>query len=219
MKKEKNNIIEYEDYALMYVSTKHEQDPLEVVLDNEDVAKVQQHRWYASKTKSNTYYLVTQINSKTISLHRFILGYAGKQVVDHIDGNTLDNRKKNLRIVDAATNAQNRHEKGLFQTRYGTWYGIITYFGKRYYSKASKYIDVALEYRRLKLEELKQNREQLAKEYYDKKPERQVSPQGNKWSAHYALHGKNINLGLFNTKAEAIRARDEAEATKKEVSA
>ena len=218
MEKQKNKIIKYDGYALMYINTKYENEPVEVVVDIDDIPKIQQHKWYLCDNK-NAYYVVTSIKKHTVRLHRFLLDYTGKNPVDHIDGNTLDNRKQNLRIVDPVVNAQNTHSAGVYKNKSGNWHGVITYFGKRYYSKASKYYDVALEERRLKKEELEKNREQLAKEFYDKKPERQVSPRGNKWNAHCTLHGKNINLGLFNTKAEAIKARDEAEATKKEVSA
>lgn len=40
-------------------------------------------------------------------LHRKLTGAVGKQQVDHINGNILDNRSCNLRIADAAENKQN----------------------------------------------------------------------------------------------------------------
>lgn len=44
-----------------------------------------------------------------VQLHRFIVGATErKQHVDHINHDTLDNRRENLRIVDHATNLQNR---------------------------------------------------------------------------------------------------------------
>ena len=44
-----------------------------------------------------------------VFLHRMIMGEPSKEfVVDHINGDTLDNRKSNLRIVDQKTNTQNR---------------------------------------------------------------------------------------------------------------
>lgn len=41
-------------------------------------------------------------------LHREVVGAAPGQIVDHINGNKLDNRRQNLRIVDARLNAINR---------------------------------------------------------------------------------------------------------------
>lgn len=39
------------------------------------------------------------INDKVKLLHRYLLNYDRKDVIDHINNNPLDNRKCNLRIV------------------------------------------------------------------------------------------------------------------------
>lgn len=45
------------------------------------------------------------------SLHSFVMGYdtTSKVHIDHLNGDTLDNRKSNLRICTASENAKNRH--------------------------------------------------------------------------------------------------------------
>ncbi len=45
-------------------------------------------------------------------LHREILG-CPEGYIDHINGNTLDNRKKNLRITNAKVNSCNVHQSAL----------------------------------------------------------------------------------------------------------
>jgi len=50
-------------------------------------------------------------NKKYFSLPRFILKAKKKQIVDHINRNPLDNRKCNLRIVNARQSSLNRRLK------------------------------------------------------------------------------------------------------------
>jgi hypothetical protein len=49
------------------------------------------------------------LSGKHELLHRLILPVTDGQVVDHINGNTLDNRRANLRAVDNSINGLNRH--------------------------------------------------------------------------------------------------------------
>jgi hypothetical protein len=76
-----------------------------ILIDDEDYSRLSLFKigLYGSK-KGNTSYAVL-----STQLPRFILGVHGKdkRVIDHINGNPLDNRKFNLRIVTQAQNMQN----------------------------------------------------------------------------------------------------------------
>lgn len=69
-------------------------------------------RWSQRKTNSGTY-IQRQIgsgnNRKTLYLHREIMKPPDDKVVDHIDGDTTNNCRCNLRSVSAKENKANRH--------------------------------------------------------------------------------------------------------------
>lgn len=79
------------------------------IVDDDDFEKVSQYKWQAVPDKSGIFYARRRqtINGKRvcIRMHRFIISPNDYEVVDHINGNTLDNRKSNLRI---ATQQQNK---------------------------------------------------------------------------------------------------------------
>ncbi len=78
-----------------------------------------------------------------ISLHRLIMGAPDRNIhVDHINGNTLDNRKANLRLCSPSGNASNRVKKfnsksiykGLsYRERSGKYEVSVTKNGKAFY--------------------------------------------------------------------------------------
>lgn len=76
------------------------------IVDCEDFPRVIKHIWHFGGR-----YVRGMVGKKGISLHRFILGYKGKKVIDHINGNTLDNRKENLRICTHSRNIINSKKR------------------------------------------------------------------------------------------------------------
>jgi hypothetical protein len=118
-----------------------------VEIDDEDAKRVFQHEWHVNYQFRRGYMravsITSSINKKTIYLHRFILE-AQKQknyVVDHKDGNPLNNKKENLRICSYVGNAQNANVsirnilklKGVRYHSYGQYQARIQCAGKKYH--------------------------------------------------------------------------------------
>lgn len=74
------------------------------LIDTEDLDKVSKYCWH----ENDNGYIVSNIENKTIRLHRFILNINDKRIVDHINRNKTDNRKVNLRIATYQQNNMNR---------------------------------------------------------------------------------------------------------------
>ena len=97
-----------------------------IYVDDEDFDMLNAYRWVILNTKSNrhNFYARTTGKGKRINgekvhiesgmlMHRLILGVTDPKIdVDHINGNGLDNRKCNLRIVTRSQNCINRRAHG-----------------------------------------------------------------------------------------------------------
>lgn len=68
-----------------------------------DWQQVAERSWSLSKTG----YMVSRISGRVVKLHRYLLNPEGDKVVDHINGDRLDNRRENLRVVSQHANAMN----------------------------------------------------------------------------------------------------------------
>ena len=90
------------------------------VIDDDDFELISHYKWYAAKTVAG-WKATTNVNGKTVLMHRLIMGVNDpKVVVDHKHHNTLDNRKENLRVCTHLENNRNRRKskgrkyKGVF---------------------------------------------------------------------------------------------------------
>lgn len=83
-------------------------DDLEVLVDEADFEMLSAYRWLVYPTRTGYEYAVAQVNGKRNHMHRLLCGVPGR-FVDHINGNTLDNRRENLRPVSPQENARNHH--------------------------------------------------------------------------------------------------------------
>jgi len=89
---------------------------LSVEVDDEDVPFITRHTWYIDKEDARIgglYYFVTNMytDGKRVKqkMHRLLAGCISCdcKTVDHKDGNTLNNTKKNLRICTPKENSRN----------------------------------------------------------------------------------------------------------------
>ena len=63
-------------------------------------------KWHVSDTG----YCMKRKNKKLVRMHRIIMNPPDSMQVDHINGNRLDNRRCNLRIVTNQQNSWNRRD-------------------------------------------------------------------------------------------------------------
>lgn len=84
------------------------------LIDAADSELVNQYSWFQSRDykTGRTIYAVTQVQRngqrRHIQMHRIITGAKPGEIVDHINGNGLDNRRCNLRICTHAENQRNQ---------------------------------------------------------------------------------------------------------------
>lgn len=74
----------------------------EAIIDSDDFGKVSQSKWHFEHG-----YARGSFNGRRVYLHQLIMQTKKGQVVDHINRNKLDNRKKNLRICSQSENMLN----------------------------------------------------------------------------------------------------------------
>ena len=99
---------------------------LSAIVDQADVALIAGRKWYANPGGRTHYALRDEWRdgrNVRLSMHRVITGAAADQVVDHINGNGLDNRRANLRICSHAENiaAKQRNKNNALGVK-GVWF-------------------------------------------------------------------------------------------------
>lgn len=122
-------------------------------VDDRDFNMLNKYKWH---TTAKTYVSRTN-NGKEILLHREILNAPDGFEVDHIDGNTLNNQRGNLRLATHAENIRNR----------------------THLNKNNKTGETGVSWFKLR----------------------------GKWRARIMINGKELHLGLFVNKKDAVRAR------------
>lgn len=130
-----NQIKIYKNYAIIDLYNKSNVKINEAKISLDKVNLVKKYRW---NLKTSGHGGLDYIQNKThnILLHRLILNAPKKYLVDHINGDSLDNRNNNLRLATIAQNGQNRRKlsKGVsFDKRDSRWDAYIIANNKRFY--------------------------------------------------------------------------------------
>lgn len=88
---------------------------MKALVDDEDYGRLSNQKWTASLTRPvrGKYYARGRIfGGKNVLMHRLIMAAAPGQIVDHRDGNGLNNTRANLRFCTANQNSANaRHPR------------------------------------------------------------------------------------------------------------
>jgi len=111
---DKNEIRIKNDYYEMDLYDKSVNIIARTIFDKENLVAIKQYKWTVS-LKGKKYYVRTDANNKhnerkTLYLANLIIGKRKGYQVDHINGDTLDNRGKNLRFCTQQQNLMNKSD-------------------------------------------------------------------------------------------------------------
>lgn len=132
---------------------------IKVLVDDEDIELVEQFSWYAFHVHGkNLWYALSHFDNpetgkkSQVRMHRLILKPSMGMLVDHVNGDGLDNRRSNLRVASYGQNARNRHSfpnntsgyRGVtFNRAKRKWDAFISIDGRNHRVGRSKDVEVA----------------------------------------------------------------------------
>jgi hypothetical protein len=102
------------------------------VVDDEDYEFLNQWKWWFSSGYARRCTYINKVRSKMIPMQSLILRPKKGKLVDHIDGNKLNNQRNNLRLVTVKQNNFNKVSK----VGESCYKGVCkkTLYPKKYYS-------------------------------------------------------------------------------------
>jgi hypothetical protein len=83
------------------------------LVDDDDYDELSKYKWSTDYNNDHCIYAFRTVNKRSIRMHQHIMGTANLKgiIVDHKNGNGLDNQKINLRIATKQQNAFNSRPK------------------------------------------------------------------------------------------------------------
>ncbi|HSA76200.1 MAG TPA: HNH endonuclease signature motif containing protein [Nitrosarchaeum sp.] len=90
------------------------------LVSRKDYDDLSQYKWHQNKAG----YAQGHVDGISVRMHRYIMQCPTDKIVDHINGNKLDNRRSNLRICTQQENTQNVH---VYKTKQSSRYRCVFY--------------------------------------------------------------------------------------------
>jgi hypothetical protein len=112
-----NEITVEGDIAYIELYNKKNEPIAKAIIDREDVVKVKERKWCINDQG----YVLSGAGKKRIKLHHLVYCKVPGIDIDHKNGNTLDNRKVNLR---KSTHSQNLANRGLQRNNSSGFKGV-----------------------------------------------------------------------------------------------
>ena len=103
--KKKNDYVKLEDHIVAYWNG------IKFLLSLEDEYLLHLRKFHGHKGHRGCVYFRCTINGKRYFLHNLIMQPPKGYVVDHVNGDSTDNRRDNLRLCTPSQNMQNRRGK------------------------------------------------------------------------------------------------------------
>ncbi len=95
------------DYIKVDVSTKKYTNMYTLVDKDIHAKYMRESSWFCDKSGDGVFYVRGTFNKQRIRLHKLVLPAEEGFVIDHINGNTMDNTRGNLRAVTQGCNTKN----------------------------------------------------------------------------------------------------------------
>lgn len=137
---DKNRIIYCKEYCLMGIYGNKNNLIVYTKIDIKDVKRVIKYKWSLQNKK----YIVTRLKGSEnvfIRLHRLIINCPKNKYTDHVSGDTLDNRKTNLRACTMSQNLANQSGHKRKVPKKSNYKGV--FFDKNYKSSKGWYAKIS----------------------------------------------------------------------------